>query len=346
MKGLPLGLTFDDVLIKPNYCDINRAQIDLSVQLTPRLKIEVPMLSSPMDTITEWKMAKAVAELGGLGIIHRNLSVEKQICEVKQVMEHHLRVSCALGIDDVQRAKRIVEETGIEVLTIDNAHVHQKKLLEQVEAIKNLGVDLIVGNIATERAARDLINSGADCLKVGIGCGSICKTRIETGIGIPQLHAISETASVVKKYGKTVVADGGIRNGGDIAKAIAAGASAVVLGNVLAGTEEAPGEVLEREGVKCKGYRGMGSEEVLRTGQANRYNQSYLNQETISSEGVKAFVVFRGSAKTILQGLINNLNSSFFYVGAETLSEFQQRARLIRITGAGLVESRPHSVQL
>jgi len=297
-----------------------------------------------MDTVTEARMAIAIAQRGGLGIIHRNMSIERQISEIKKVTGLGLPVGCAIGIDDVDRAKKIVRETEIAILVFDNAHAHQKKILQQIKEIKRTDVEMVVGNIATGEAAMDLIMAGADSLKVGIGPGSICKTRIETGIGVPQLSAVMEVSKVAKKYGVSLIADGGIRSGGDMAKALAAGASCVILGNLLAGTDEAPGEITEIKDVKCKRYQGMGSKEVLMSGESNRYNHSYLNQEDISSEGVSAVVPYKGPASNIIRMLANNLESAYFYVGAKNIAEFQRRAKFLRITNAGLAESYPHDV--
>lgn len=336
--------TFDDVLLRPNYSVVNREEISLNTVLTKKLSLKIPFISSPMDTITESDMAIEMARFGGLGVIHRNFSLQEQIREVQRVKKLGLPVGAVVGPQDFEWAEKLYKETGLEILVVDNAHAHTEAMVEAIKKYKKIFKTVIVGNIATKEAALLLIKAGADALKVGIGSGSICTTRITTGIGVPQLSAIAEVADVAKKYGVPVIADGGIRNGGDVAKAIAVGASAVVLGNVLAGTKETPGRTVTINGKKFKNYRGMGSLAAMKSGSKSRYNQSYLNISDMVPEGVEGIIAYKGEAKTVLGNLANYLVSTLFYCGSSGIKEFQEKARLVKITNAGLIESHPHDI--
>lgn len=344
LNGAEKSYTFDDVLLRPNYSSVDRKTISLKSEAAKEVYLKIPFISSPMDTITEEKMAVEMAGLGGLGIIHRNLSLEKQIAEILKVKKLNLAVSAVVGPYDIEWAKKLYQKTGLRILTVDNAHAHTQAMLKAVRYYKNIFKTVIVGNIATREAAADLIRAGADALKVGIGSGSICTTRITTGIGVPQLSAIAEVADVAIRHKIPVIADGGIRNGGDIAKALAVGANAVILGNILAGTSKAPGNIVSLNGRKYKKYRGMGSLSAMKIGSKSRYNQSFLNVDDLVPEGIEGLAPYKGDTEKVLNQLTNYLKSTFFYCGAETLKDFQKKARLVKITNAGLIESHPHDI--
>src|SRR3989338_4889487 len=249
------GLTFDDVLLVPNYTDAKRENIDISTQLTKNIKLKIPLLSSPMDTVTSAKMAAALGSLGGIGFIHRNLTIEAQVEEVKKAKSSTSLVGAAVGIGkDLEERSQAIVATGVDVLLVDSAHGYSQWVIEATKFLKNSfkSLEIISGNVATTAGAQALIEAGADAIRVGMGPGSICTTRIIAGIGIPQLTSILDTAAVAQKYGIPVIADGGIRTYGDIVKAIAAGASSVMIGSLLAGTDESPGIFINRRGRKYK----------------------------------------------------------------------------------------------
>lgn len=338
------SFTFDDVLLRPNFSSINREVISLKSEIARGIDLDIPFISSPMDTVTNAEMAIEMARLGGLGIIHRNLSLEKQIIEILKIKKLNLVVSAVVGPYDIEWAKKLYQKTGLRILTVDNAHAHTDVMQRAIKTYKKIFPTVIVGNIATKQAAITLIKAGADALKVGIGSGSICTTRINTGIGVPQLSAIAEVADVAIKYKIPVIADGGIRNGGDIAKALAVGASAVILGNMIAGTSEAPGKIVTIKNEQYKSYRGMGSLSAMKIGSKSRYNQSFLNVDELVPEGIEGLVLYKGKTEKVLKLLVNYLKSTFFYCGAATIQEFRKKAKLIKVTNAGLIESHPHDI--
>lgn len=335
-------LTFDDVLIKPNVSALEPLQTNPRTQCARDFFISNPILSAPMDTVTEAPMAIALGQLGGLGIIHRNNSVEEQVAEVLIAKEAGVRVGAACSPFDEERAIRL-RDIGVDLVAIDSAHGHNLNVINGAKKIKVIigNIPMLVGNIATAEAAEALVTF-ADGIKVGIGPGSICTTRIVSGVGVPQLSAIMEVAAVAKKYGVPVIADGGIKTSGDIAKAIAAGASAVMLGNLLAATDASPGEWIERDDRQLKQYRGMGSREVLIEGRAN---DRYLGtSKNVIAEGVSGEILYAGTVKEVVEQLVGGLQISMGYVGAATIIEFQEKAQFVRITHSGLQESRPHSL--
>lgn len=336
--------TFDDVLLKPLYSTVDREAIKTETEVAKGFKLQIPFISSPMDTITNSTMAITMARLGGLSIIHRNMSLEDQIGEVKKVLRAGLPVCAAIGPQDIDWAKKLKAETGLEMVVVDNAHAHTNAMIEAIGKMKKIFKFVIVGNIVTREAAKDLIAAGADALKVGIGSGSICTTRTTTGIGAPQLSALAEVADEACKYSIPVIADGGIRTGADVAKALAAGASAVVLGNVLAGTSDTPGEILTINDRQFKRYRGMGSLEAMKVGSKSRYNQSYLNVDELVPEGVQGLVVYKGETSEVVKQLESYLKSTMFYCGVASIKELQTKAEFVLMTNAGLVESHPHDI--
>ncbi|MBO4466766.1 MAG: IMP dehydrogenase, partial [Bacteroidales bacterium] len=265
------GITFDDVLLVPSYSEVLPKDVSLKTRFSKHIELELPFASAAMDTVTEAGMAIAMAKAGGIGVIHKNMPVDRQADEVRKVKAAGYKVAAASGItkDALERVKLLVD-AGADAIVLDSAHGHSKGVIDALKAVKASfpGVDVVVGNIATAQAARDLISAGADALKVGIGPGSICTTRIVAGVGMPQLTAIADVAQVAGDV--PVIADGGLRYSGDIVKALAAGASCVMCGSMFAGTEEAPGDVVD--GMKC--YRGMGSIDAMQQGSADRYFQN------------------------------------------------------------------------
>jgi IMP dehydrogenase len=469
------GLTFDDVLILPARSDVQPVETDISTFLSRNIRLNIPVVSSAMDTVTESKMAIALAQQGGIGIIHRNLSIELQAEEVDKVKRHEsgmivdpitirpkdtilkakelmakyrisglpvtddhnrlsgiltirdirfetrddlpveevmtrnlvtvplgtsleeaeslfhrhkvekllivdkqgnlkglltykdllkriqypnaakdslgrLRVGAAVGVgDDVLDRARALIAAKVDVLVLDTAHGHSQRVLDRVKLLKKEfpGQELIAGNIGTAEAARDLIDLGVDAVKVGVGPGSICTTRIVSGAGIPQITAVAEVYAVAGKKGIPVIADGGIKYSGDITKAVAAGASSVMLGNLLAGADEAPGEVEIYQGRSYKTYRGMGSLEAMREGSRDRYFQdSPLSQSKLVPEGIVGRVPTKGSVAQIVQIMVGGLKSGMGYAGCRTIEELKARARFIRISSAGLKESHVHDVAI
>ena len=281
MVSIKESLTFDDVLLLPQYSDVLPSETDISLSLTNKINLGVPFLSSAMDTVTESKMAIAIAEAGGIGIIHRNLNIREQTKETIKVKKKKLLVGAAVGTnkEDVDRAKSLIAN-GCDLIVIDTAHGHSKKVLKTLSKLKKIddSTPFCVGNIATGQAAKKLYDSGADIIKVGIGPGSICTTRMVSGIGVPQISAILEVKNALKKKKVKIISDGGIKFSGDIAKALAAGADAIMMGSIFAGTDESPGKKFKIKGKLYKQYRGMGSIGAMSSGSANRYFQKKLQR--------------------------------------------------------------------
>jgi IMP dehydrogenase len=360
--SIPESFTFDDVLLLPGYTDFTRDEVNFSLNLTVKIKLNLPVISSPMDTVTMSKTAILMAKAGGLGIIHRNLEIEEQVAEVVAVKKTKLNskdfkkaavdenqkllVGAAIGpgVDLQERLEKLVH-AGLDILLIDSAHGHKKEILDLIKEIKQKYPDLpiIAGNIATSRAAEDLISAGADVLRVGMGPGSICTTRIVTGMGVPQLTAVSEVAKIAKKFDVKVIADGGIKQLGDIPKALGFGADVVMLGSMLAGFEESPGEILEIKGEQYKSYRGMGSINAMKKGAASRYGQNFDAKKLIA-EGVEGLVKLKGSLTDFLYQLDGALRSSLYDCGCRDLKDFYKEARFVKISTSGLKESHPHTI--
>ena len=350
MVPIKESLTFDDVLLLPQYSEILPSETDISLKLTNKINLGVPFLTSAMDTVTESKMAIAIAEAGGIGIIHRNLNIRKQTKEIIKVKKKKLFVGAAVGTneDDLDRAKSLIDN-GCDLIVIDTAHGHSKKVLKTLAKLKKIDdtIPFCVGNIATGEAAKKLYNSGADIIKIGIGPGSICTTRMVAGIGVPQISAILEVKHALKKKKVKIISDGGIKFSGDIAKALAAGADAIMMGSIFAGTDESPGKKFRIKGKFYKQYRGMGSIGAMSSGSASRYFQkNYKDKSKFVPEGVEGRVEYKGNVSKIIYQLKGGLRSSMGYIGAQNLDQITRNAKFIKITKAGFYESMVHSVEM
>ena len=471
-----LGLTFDDVLLYPAESDVLPTQADTRTQVTRGIALNIPMLSAAMDTVTEGSMAIVMAQLGGIGVLHRNLTIEEQVAAVRRVKRfesgmvvnpitiapgatlaqaralmtenrisgipvveadgklvgiltnrdvrfaanpdqpvaelmthenlatvstdvgqeearrllHQRRIEKLLVVDDAYRCVGLITVKDIEkavtypaatkdaagrlrvaaattvgdkgfartealvdaecdLIVIDTAHGHNRDVARAVERVKQLSnsVQVVAGNVATAEATKALIGAGADAVKVGIGPGSICTTRVVAGVGVPQLTAVLDCAEEGQRHGVPVIADGGIRTSGDIAKALAAGASCVMIGSLLAGTEEAPGETFLYQGRAYKSYRGMGSMAAMAKGSADRYfQQDIKDQLKLVPEGIEGQVAFKGPARDVIHQLVGGIKASMGYTGSRTLADLRERARFVQITGAGLRESHVHDVTI
>jgi len=302
-----------------------------------------------MDTVTESKMAIAIAKAGGLGIIHRNLDIKKQILEIKKVKKQKLLVGAAVGAgpNEFKRAEALLKEK-LDMIVVDTAHGHTKKVSEIIrfiKKIKNKKTALCAGNIATPDAAKFLLKLGVDVIKVGIGPGSICTTRLVAGIGVPQLSAILNVRNGLGKRKATIIADGGIKFSGDIAKALSAGADAVMIGSLFAGTDEAPGRIIKKDGKLFKSFRGMGSIGAMNKGSADRYFQKKQNDSSkYVPEGVEGFIKYKGSVSKIVYKLVGGLRSSMGYLGCKQIKNLKKKPKFVKITKAGFYESMVHNI--
>lgn len=338
------GITFDDVLLVPAYSEVLPREVSLKGRFSRHISLESPFASAAMDTVTEARMAIAMAQKGGIGVIHKNMPAAAQAAEVAKVKAQGLKVAAGVGItpDILDRVKALAD-AGVDAVVLDSAHGHSKGVIDALKAVKAAfpALDVVVGNIATAAAAKDLIAAGADGLKVGIGPGSICTTRIVAGVGMPQLTAIANVAEVAGDV--PVIADGGLRYSGDVVKALAAGASCVMCGSMFAGTDEAPGDIVEVDGVKMKGYRGMGSIDAMEAGSADRYFQK--GAKKLVPEGVVARVPYKGPVADVLFQLEGGLRSGMGYCGARDLDALHQ-AQFVKITPATVKENHPHDVAI
>lgn len=352
-KVVMLGLTYDDVLLLPDASEVIPSEVDTSTRLTRNISLRIPLVSSPMDTVTESAMAIAMAKAGGIGIIHRNLPVDEQVTHVKLVKGVGLAgAAVGVGDDGFARAKALIE-AGVDVVVVDTAHGHHRGVLDAIARIKKYspGTEIIGGNVATRAGAQALINAGADAVKVGVGPGSICTTRVVTGVGVPQITAIMEASKACGKAGIPLIADGGLQYSGDIVKALVAGADTVMLGSLLAGCDESPGELVEIDGRKYKAYRGMGSLSAMQTrgGKKSYSKDRYMQDDVLSEdklvpEGIEGKVAYRGPLAQVAHQLIGGLRLGMGYAGAADIAYLRHEGRLIQITSAGLQESHPHDV--
>ena len=365
LDDIRLGLTYDDLLLVPQKSEVVPAEVDTSAYLTPKIKLNIPLVSAAMDTVTESRLAIALARVGGIGMIHKNMSVEAQAEQVKLVKEAdvgdnpkasldskgRLLVGAAVGVgaNTMERVEALLQ-AGADVITVDSAHGHSKNILRVVAEMRATYPDLqiIAGNIVTKEAAEDLIEAGANTVKVGIGPGSICTTRVVSGVGMPQASAVDEVATYCADKGVCVIADGGLKYSGDIVKALALGADTVMLGSLLAATLESPGEVHEEaNGKKFKTYVGMGSLAAMKRGSADRYFQkSTTSIEKLVPEGIEAKVPYSGTVEEVAYQLVGGLKSGMGYCGAKDLMALRKNAHFVQITNAGLRESHPHDVDM
>ena len=362
------GITFDDVLLIPAESHVLPNEVDLSTQLAPNLKLNIPLISAGMDTVTEGRMAAAMAKMGGLGVVHKNLSIQAQADEVRLAKntpvtaedtyaavdkDGKLLVAAAVGVtsDTFERAKALFE-AGADAIVIDTAHGHSAGVFRKIKEIRDHFPHntLIGGNVATAEGTRALFEAGVDVVKVGIGPGSICTTRVVAGVGVPQLTAIYDAADVAREFGKPIIADGGIKYSGDVVKALAAGGNAVMLGSMLSGTEEAPGDVQQgSDGRLVKSYRGMGSVGAMsqQHGSSDRYFQGGVNEANkLVPEGIEAVVSYKGTVSNVVYQILGGLRSGMGYCGAENIDKLIETAQFVRISNAGLRESHPHDVMM
>ena len=342
------SLTFDDVTLVPQYSSILPNNTITDCKLSNNLKLKIPLISSAMDTVTESKMSLAMSRSGGIGVIHRNLSIEKQMIEVQKVKNSNCLVGAAIGVGpkDIERAEELAR-IKTDLIVIDTAHGHTKKVLSIIKKIKKKlkSSTLCVGNIATGKAAKFLADNGVDIVKVGIGPGSICTTRLVAGIGVPQLSAVMDVKKALKNYKTKIISDGGIKFSGDLAKAIAAGADAIMIGSLFSGTVESPGKIIKYKGKVYKNFRGMGSIGAMNAGSADRYYQKKFKDVTkYVPEGVEGMVKFKGPVKEIIYNLVGGLKSSMGYLGAKTINDLQKKGQFLKISKAGFYESMVHNV--
>lgn len=339
IKNRDSGLTFDDVLIIPSKSEVrSRRDPSLRSKLTKTKFLETPILSANMDTVTEANMAIAMHKMGGIGILHRFMATEQQVEEIRRVKEAGaLIISASIGVnaDFKERAEALVN-AGVNLMTIDIAHGHSVQMMETLKWLKDKfsNLEIIAGNLATPEAAIDLIEAGADAIKVGIGPGSMCTTRIITGCGVPQLTAIALCAEAAESYGVPIIADGGIRTSGDMVKAFAAGASTIMLGSMLSGTIETPGDIVNGK----KQYRGMASKKAQISWRGDM-------PAGMAPEGESTFVTVKGTVENVISELTGGIRSGMSYVNANTIEEIKLKAKFMAMTANGISESRAHGVK-
>ena len=347
---IPLALSYNDVLLTPQYSSISsRSKIDLSTQITPKIKLSLPLISSNMDTVTGVNMAVSIGKLGGLGIIPRFNTPNEQADMVSQVKKTGQLVAAAIGIREgyLDRVQNLIN-AHTDLLVIDVAHGHMQSVISAIQNLKQSfpEMEIVAGNVATCAAAKDLFSAGADCIKVGIGPGAACTTRNMAGSGIPQITAVMESFKAAQEFGRTLLCDGGTKNSGDIVKGLAAGANAVVIGNLFAGTDESPGEIITRDNQKYKQYNGSTSAEEKRK-QMERLGHEQLSPDyLIHVEGVSALVPYQGSLNNVIIKLIAGIRSGFSYSGAENINQLHQKAKFVRITPLDIHESNHHDIIL
>ncbi|MBX4205939.1 guanosine monophosphate reductase [Candidatus Microgenomates bacterium] len=346
---MKLALSYDDVLLVPKYSDIDsRSEVDLTTQLSNNVKLQIPLVPTKMDTVTGVEMAIAMGKMGSFAILPRFDTPEVQSDKVLQVKKSGVKlISAAVGVKEgfLERAEKLVA-AGANILNVDVAHGHMKQTIETTKTLKQkFGNDIMIisGIVATKESAVDLYDAGADCLLVGIGAGATCTTRVMTGFGIPGLQSLMDVSEIARKYKKTFMPDAGIRNSGDIVKALAAGASAICAGSMFAGTDEAPGNIIEKDGKKFKQYNGSASlTEKLK--HVKTYSKDKNKNYTVQIEGVESLVPYKGSVNDLIASLLAGVRSGLSYAGARTIPEFWQKAEFIQITAGGLRENGAHDV--
>lgn len=371
-QKFPQALTFDDVLLLPGFSYFSRSDISLATPLTRSILLQSPFVSSPMDTVTESELAIALAQVGGIGIIHRNLTVPDQAQEVAKVKQENLLVGAAVGANKgfEERVEALVN-AGVDVVVIDSAHGYADNVISTLTYIKSHfpSLEVIAGSVATYDGAKALIEAGADGLRVGMGPGAICTTRIISGMGVPQITALQETVRAARSENSgqaiPVIADGGIKYSGDMVKALATGASSVMMGSFFASALESPGKVhtltrsqvphrfqsilTEKEEYKFKEYRGMGSIAAMKQGAKIKsedefHGKSYYKDRVLVAEGVEGLVPVKGTVKDLVDQSLGGIKSGMYYVGAKSIKELWEKAQFIQITQASLTESHPHDI--
>ncbi len=339
---IELALSYDDVLLVPQYSEIkSRSEVGLSTRITPHVKLGIPMISSNMSSITNANFATRLGKLGGLGVLPRFTSIENEAGMVAAVKKEKLFVAASVGIKEgsLERAKVLVL-AGADILVLDVAHGHMLQAIEETRKLKQFfgkSVDIISGNVATAEGAKDLFSAGADCVKIGIGPGSTCITRTETGCGVPQISAVMECAIVAKKFNKTIISDGGMKNSGDVVKALAAGASAIMTGHLFAGIKETAGKIVVKNGIKYKEYNGSTS--LIEKSKRSPKFPNHI-------EGVAGFVPYRGDLETCIERITENIRSGFSYIGAKNIKEIWRKAKFVRISPMGFKESGSHDLYI
>ncbi len=342
------GLTFDDLLLVPKKTAlVSRSDVDLSTYFTPKIKLKIPFVSANMDTVTESAMAIALAKEGGIGVIHRFLTIEQEVNEVKLVKKQGLKVAAAIGIsDDCKERTAALVKAKTDAIVIDIAHGHSAFLLSVLKDLvkKYPKVEFIAGNVATAEGAAELVKNGASSVKVGIGPGALCTTRVVTGAGVPQMTAVDDCARAVGAN-VPIIADGGIRMSGDVVKALAAGASSVMIGAMFAGCDESPALTIYRNNRKFKLTRGMAS---LLANYDRQKNEGKIRKDlkAYAAEGVEAIVPYRGSVVDLLKQFLGGIRSGFSYCGSKDIKELWEKAEFIQITQSSLIESKPHDVEV
>lgn len=364
LDNIRLGLTYDDLILLPQASEVLPNEVSIDTYITPKVHLNIPIISAAMDTVSEHEMGIALARAGGIAIIHKNLSIEREADEVRLVKEAsyegcqnaaldnqgRLIVGAAIGANKevLARSKALID-AGADVLVLDSAHGHSKNIINTAKLVKETfpNVQLIVGNIVTKEAALALIDAGADAIKVGIGPGSICTTRVVAGVGCPQATAVDDVVTACKGKNVKIIADGGIKYSGDIVKALALGADTVMLGSMLAGCEETPGEIKEIDGRKFKAYVGMGSLAAMKRGSADRYFQGgQTESKKLVPEGIEAVIPYKGKVEDVVYQLLGGLRSGLGYCGAHNLKELNEKSVFIQVTNAGLAEAHPHDVKI
>jgi IMP dehydrogenase len=346
-QEIPLALSYDDVLLVPQHSRVgSRSEVDLSTQISPRIKLKLPLISINMTDVTGVKMAVTLGKLGAIGFLPRFFPEDEQADMVKEVKKEGVLVGAAVGCRNgaIERAEKLVK-AGADIITLDVAHAAMQKAINTTHQLKRRfgkDVDIISGVVATYEGAKDLFKAGADTVRVGVGPGTICITRIETGVGVPQITAVMEATRAAKKYKGRILCDGGTKNSGDIVKGLAAGASAVIIGSQFAGTDEAPGKLVIRNGKKYKQYNASTSlvEKKNHLKNLKSVSKNYLKH----IEGVKAFVPYKGPVAKVVSRMEANIKSGFSYCGAKNINELWKRASFIRITQLGVRESGTHDV--
>ena len=347
-QKIPLGLSYDDVLLIPRRSNISsRTDIDLSTQITPRVRLKIPLISINMTDVTGVEMAIAMAKAGGLGLLPRFITAEEEADMVNKVKKAGVLSAAAVGCRNgaLSRAEMLVK-AGVDILTLDVAHAHMERALEVTRELKQKfgsSVDIISGVVATKEGAEDLFRAGADSVRVGVGPGTICITRLVTGVGVPQITAVGWAADAARRWKRTVLCDGGAKNSGDIVKALAAGASAVVAGSLYAGTDEAPGEKIEKDGKTYKVYNASTSltekkNHIKHMGEVLPPNYSK------QIEGTESIVPYKGPVSGVIENLTSGIRSGLSYCGAKNIPEFWKKAKFIQVTSNGVKENGVHDV--